>query len=123
MPIFRQIELIPCFLRVIFRPPDCCSCNRNDENSEGSRNRGCPSLNDTPSIDPLSNPQQSVKRTLPRDSLSLSRPIKNLRFGAYNEGMPIKSASPDHEILELIKERWSPRAFSSRRPDIETLNR
>ena len=37
--------------------------------------------------------------------------------------MPIKSASPDHEILELIKERWSPRAFSSRRPDIETLNR
>jgi len=37
--------------------------------------------------------------------------------------MPIKSASPDHEILELIKERWSPRAFSSRPPDIETLNR
>lgn len=37
--------------------------------------------------------------------------------------MPIKTASPDHEILDLIKERWSPRAFSSRRPDVETLNR
>jgi nitroreductase len=37
--------------------------------------------------------------------------------------MPIKSASPDHEILDLIKERWSPRGFSSRSPDIETLNR
>jgi nitroreductase len=37
--------------------------------------------------------------------------------------MPVKSASPDHEILDLIKERWSPRAFSSRRPDAETMNR
>jgi nitroreductase len=37
--------------------------------------------------------------------------------------MPIKSASPDHEILDLLQERWSPRAFSSRRPDVETLNR
>ncbi|HLH42098.1 MAG TPA: nitroreductase family protein [Bryobacteraceae bacterium] len=37
--------------------------------------------------------------------------------------MPIKTASPDSEILDLIKERWSPRAFSSRRPDAETLRR
>ena len=37
--------------------------------------------------------------------------------------MPIKTASPDHEILDLIAGRWSPRGFSSRRPDAETLNR
>ena len=37
--------------------------------------------------------------------------------------MSIKTASPDSEILDLIKERWSPRAFSSRGPDAETLSR
>ncbi|HEY7338558.1 MAG TPA: nitroreductase family protein [Bryobacteraceae bacterium] len=37
--------------------------------------------------------------------------------------MSIKTAVSDHDILDSIKERWSPRAFSSRIPDAETLNR
>jgi nitroreductase len=37
--------------------------------------------------------------------------------------MGIKTAAPEHEILDLLKERWSPRAFSSQRVEPENLRR
>src|ERR1051326_2170856 len=40
---------------------------------------------------------------------------------SYNGEMSIKTAAPDHPILDLFKERWSPRAFSGRRIAPETL--
>lgn len=35
--------------------------------------------------------------------------------------MSVKTAVPDHPILELIAERWSPRAFADRAVEPEKL--
>ena len=37
--------------------------------------------------------------------------------------MSIKIAVPDHEILDLLARRWSPRAFADRPIDAETIRR
>ena len=34
-----------------------------------------------------------------------------------------KAADPDHDILDLFRERWSPRAFADRRVDAEKIRR
>lgn len=35
----------------------------------------------------------------------------------------MRTVNPDFEINELIRKRWSPRAFSDKSVEVETLNR